>query len=174
MGFVGKTSASASCGRPWGLSQYPPRKPSQILGGPESGRLFPLLASARWILKGSLAACIRPPPCFDLHTLQNPLGARHISKSLSDLVFRPVAPLVRSPLCQPATVKSLLAQARLSWNAKARAAVKGGTSVSTEKQLESGWLSAHAKIQSAVPPNALHKSLTRQRHSLAAFPDMFF
>lgn len=85
------------------------RKPSQILGGPERQRLFPLLASERWALRGTLAICIRPPPCFTLHTLQNHLGARHISKSLTAPVFRPVESLVRSPLHQPATVKSLLA-----------------------------------------------------------------
>lgn len=140
-----KISASAGCSRPWGLSQYPTGHQKTIPdtgGALREGEFFS-------------SAGIWPPACFALHALQDPLGARYISKSPTALVFRPAASLLRSPLCQPAAVKSLLVQARLSWNAKGRAAVTGGTSAGTEKQLEGGWslLMLKSSLQSHPVPS---------------------
>lgn len=142
-GFLCKlASASADCGRPWGFSQYPVGHQKAIPGtrGPWEGDF-----ALRWPLQGELSK--QPLQLASGHHPASPctlcskvLGAGHTSRCPTTLVLDPLHLWWGILLCQPATTKSLLAQARLKWSANGRATlktVKGGTNACKRKQLES-------------------------------------
>lgn len=78
MGFVGKTSARAGCGSPWGLSQYPTGHQKTIpdTGGPWERETFSSAGLCKVNSQRKPSSLHQAITCFALHTLAEPSGSQ--------------------------------------------------------------------------------------------------